>query len=98
MNDEDLQLGLDVQRVLNRAVRPLLNIDAGDIEILDVADGHVELAFLGSCSRCVFRANCANYTVVERLRTRFADRGATFSVRGVPTPVPSLATSGPEPR
>jgi Fe-S cluster biogenesis protein NfuA len=86
MQQSDLDLGLAVQEELNSTIRPLLGIDAGDIEIQSVESGHVELALLGSCSRCIFRANCASYTVLERLEERFEDRGATFHVQGHDVP------------
>ena len=84
MNQADLELGLDVQRVLNSTIRPLLNVDAGDAEITEVVDGRVTIALLGSCSRCIFRASCAAYTVIGRLEEKLPDRGATFTVAGVP--------------
>lgn len=85
MHQADLELGLDVQRILNSTIRPLLNVDAGDAEVTDVVDGHVSLTLLGSCSRCLFRASCAAYTVVDRLDQQLAGRGATFTVAGVPS-------------
>jgi len=78
----DLELGLDVQRLLNSTIRPLLNIDAGDAEVTSVVDGHVTITLLGSCSRCLFRGSCATYTVLDRLEQQLGDRGATFAVAG----------------
>jgi Fe-S cluster biogenesis protein NfuA len=80
----DLELGLDVQQILNTTIRPLLNVDAGDAEITSVVDGHVTIALLGSCSRCVFRASCAAYTVMDRLEQGLGERRATFAVAGTP--------------
>jgi Fe-S cluster biogenesis protein NfuA len=80
----DLELGLEVQQILNSTIRPLLNVDAGDAEIASVVDGHVTIALLGSCSRCVFRASCAAYTVMDRLEHGLGRRAATFSVAGTP--------------
>lgn len=85
MHEADLELGLDVQRVLNTTIRPLLNVDAGDAEITEVVDGRVTITLLGSCGRCLFRASCAAYTVVARLEQTLGDRGATFTVAGVPS-------------
>lgn len=82
----DLELGLDVQRLLNSTIRPLLNVDAGDAEVTSVVDGHVTITLLGSCSRCLFRASCATYTVLDRLEQKLGDRGATFAVAGNSTP------------
>lgn len=85
MQQEDLELGLDAQRVLNSTIRPLLNIDAGDAEVTEVSGGHVRITLLGSCGRCAFRLSCAAYTVVDRLEEALGDRGATFEVTGVPS-------------
>lgn len=85
MQQSDVELGLDVQRVLNSTIRPLLNVDAGDAEVTEVTDGRVTITLLGSCSRCAFRASCAAYTVVGRLQEALASRGAEFEVAGVPS-------------
>jgi Fe-S cluster biogenesis protein NfuA len=82
MRPADLELGLDTARLLNTTVRPLLNVDAGDIEVTSVVDGHVTLTLLGACSRCVFRAACVNYTVLDRVEQHFDGRDATFEVAG----------------
>ena len=80
----DVELGVDVQRTLDARVRPLLNVDAGDIEIVGVHDGHVQLELLGACSRCLLKLGCQVEMVLPVLRDRFADRDARFSIRGVP--------------
>jgi Fe-S cluster biogenesis protein NfuA len=82
MLQSDLELGLDVQRLLNSTIRPLLNVDAGDAEITSVVDGHVTITLLGSCGRCLFRASCASYTVLDRLENTLGDRG-TYAVTGI---------------
>jgi Fe-S cluster biogenesis protein NfuA len=82
MLQSDLELGLDVQRLLNSTIRPLLNVDAGDAEITSVVDGHVTITLLGSCGRCLFKASCASYTVLDRLENTLGDRG-TYAVAGV---------------
>jgi len=84
MQRADLELGLEVQRTLNSRIRPLLNVDAGDIEIVEVQDGHVRLELLASCSRCLLKLGCQAEMVLPVLRERFADQGATFAIKGVP--------------
>jgi Fe-S cluster biogenesis protein NfuA len=84
VNQADLELGIEVQQLLNTTIRPLLNVDAGDAEIISVVDSHVTIALLGSCSRCVFRASCAAYTVMDRLEQGLEGRPATFAVAGTP--------------
>jgi Fe-S cluster biogenesis protein NfuA len=83
LSPADLALGLEVQRALDRAVRPLLNVDAGDVEISAVRDGRVELTLLGSCGRCAFKPACVVNRVLPVLEERF---DAHFDVRGVPRP------------
>ena len=40
-----------VERVINR-IRPAVQMDGGDIELVDVVDGLVKLRLVGSCSGC----------------------------------------------
>jgi Fe-S cluster biogenesis protein NfuA len=90
----DLELGLEVQQILNSTIRPLLNVDAGDAEIVSVVDGHVTIALLGSCSRCVFRGSCAAYTVMDRLE-QLGGRAASFAVAGTPVNREAARLLGP---
>jgi len=42
-----------IEDVLDRKVRPYLQIDKGDIELLDVSeDGIARIRFLGACCTC----------------------------------------------
>ena len=40
-----------VEQVINR-IRPAVQMDGGDIELIDVIDGLVMLRLVGSCSGC----------------------------------------------
>jgi Fe-S cluster biogenesis protein NfuA len=40
-----------VEKVINR-IRPAVQMDGGDIELIDVVDGLVKLRLVGSCSGC----------------------------------------------
>ena len=40
-----------VENVINR-IRPAVQMDGGDIELVDVVDGLVKLRLVGSCSGC----------------------------------------------
>ncbi len=40
-----------VEQVINR-IRPAIQADGGDVEIVDVRDGVVKLRLTGSCSGC----------------------------------------------
>ena len=40
-----------VEQVINR-IRPAVQMDGGDIELVDVVDGVVKLRLVGSCAGC----------------------------------------------
>ena len=40
-----------VEKVINR-IRPAVQMDGGDIELIDVENGWVKLRLVGSCSGC----------------------------------------------
>lgn len=40
-----------VEQVINR-IRPAVQMDGGDIELVDVVDGMVKLRLVGSCAGC----------------------------------------------
>lgn len=40
-----------VEQVINR-IRPAVQMDGGDIELIEVVDGLVKLRLVGSCSGC----------------------------------------------
>ena len=40
-----------VERVINR-IRPAVQMDGGDIELVDVVDGIVKLRLVGACHGC----------------------------------------------
>ncbi len=40
-----------VEQVINR-IRPAVQMDGGDIELVDVVDGIVKLRLVGSCAGC----------------------------------------------
>ncbi len=40
-----------IERVINR-IRPAVQMDGGDIELVDVVDGLVKIRLVGSCQGC----------------------------------------------
>jgi Fe-S cluster biogenesis protein NfuA len=42
----------EVERVLDDLVRPALQSDGGDIELVDLVGGEVHVRLVGSCSSC----------------------------------------------
>jgi len=45
----------DIERVLEE-IKPYLQADGGDVELVSVEEGVVKVRFLGGCSGCPFRA------------------------------------------
>jgi Fe-S cluster biogenesis protein NfuA len=41
-----------IQAILDQEIRPALQRDGGDIELLDVTDGVVKVKLRGACSGC----------------------------------------------
>ena len=42
----------EVQEVIEKQVRPALQSDGGDIELVDVEDGIVKVKLVGACAHC----------------------------------------------
>ncbi len=51
VNPRFVQMKDRVEQVINR-IRPAVQQDGGDIELVDVIDGLVKLRLVGSCSGC----------------------------------------------
>jgi len=43
-----------VEKVLNERIRPALQADGGDVELVDVEGGVVKVKLLGRCGGCPF--------------------------------------------
>jgi Fe-S cluster biogenesis protein NfuA len=41
-----------VQEIIENQIRPALQSDGGDIELVDVEDGIVKVRLVGACSHC----------------------------------------------
>lgn len=41
-----------IQEVIDNQIRPALQSDGGDIELVDVEDGIVKVRLVGACSHC----------------------------------------------
>jgi len=57
-----------IQEVIDREIRPILQHDGGDIELLDVVGARVQVAFRGHCAWCRTRDFTADRTIGARLR------------------------------
>ncbi len=83
MQKHEEDLAIHAQQVLNRNVRPLLNICAGDVEIVAVRERQVELALIGTCGRCMFKTNCVHNQIVPTLMSELGQPHESFKVHGV---------------
>lgn len=54
----------DIERVLEE-IKPYLQADGGDVELVSVEEGVVKVRFLGACAGCPFKAMTLK-TGVER--------------------------------
>ena len=65
-----------VERVINR-IRPAVQMDGGDIELVDVVDGIVKLRLVGSCS------GCPSSTMTLQMGIERAIRAEVPEIKGV---------------
>ena len=57
-----------VEEIINTDIRPMLQADGGDIELVDVDGTRVQVAFRGSCAWCRMRDYTMDGTVGAKLR------------------------------
>ncbi len=57
----------EVQKILNTRIRPALQMDGGDVELIEVDEetGHVKVALRGACAHCPY-STMTSLIVVER--------------------------------
>ena len=65
-----------VEQVINR-IRPAVQMDGGDIELVDVLDGIVRLRLVGSCS------GCPSSTMTLKMGIERAIRAEVPEIKGV---------------
>jgi Fe-S cluster biogenesis protein NfuA len=51
----DAELGNRVQGELDAAVRPMVQAHGGDVRVVDVVNGVVDVRFFGACAACELR-------------------------------------------
>ena len=70
-----------VEQVINR-IRPAVQMDGGDIELVDVVDGVVRLKLVGSCSGCPSSMMTLQQGIERAIRAEVPD---IKSVEAIPT-------------
>jgi len=68
MPSEDLQAR--VTRILAQEVKPILQMDGGDIEVIDINDGVVRVRLHGACGGCPTTIMAVIMSVEQELRKR----------------------------
>lgn len=69
----------NVARVLEE-IRPHLQADGGDVELVNVEEGVVKVKFLGGCSGCPFRAMTLQTGIERYLKERLPEVKEVISV------------------
>lgn len=70
----NLQKISSIQEVMDREIRPMLQKDGGDVELIDVVENRVIIAFRGMCAQCAVSQFTMTDVVQAKLR-EFVDGG-----------------------
>jgi Fe-S cluster biogenesis protein NfuA len=62
-----------IEEVINSEIRPALQADGGDIELVDVDGGVVKVRFLGACQGCPMAAMTLQMGVERKLKERIPE-------------------------
>jgi NifU-like protein len=62
------QLTKEIERVVEKVIRPRLALEGGDIEIVEIRDKKVFCRLLGVCAACVGAQQTLNFVVEDSLR------------------------------
>ena len=79
MHDEAVDMKTRVTTALDE-VRPALQMDGGDVELVSVEDGVVRVRLLGACGGCPMATMTLVGFVEERLRARVPEIRQVVSV------------------
>lgn len=75
----DLELGARVQDVLDQ-IRPHVQADGGDIELVDIVNGVVQIRLAGSCVGCMYSMMTLQAGVERMLKERVPEIKAVEAV------------------
>ena len=62
-----------VNAVIDERIRPVLQMDGGDIELKSIDDGVVLVTLKGHCSGCPSRRNTLNLGILDCLQEEFGE-------------------------
>ncbi len=82
MSTQDIQLEDTVTRVMEalESIRPFLNKDGGDIELIDIKDNKVYVKLLGNCSGCSLSTSTMKLGVENMIKQHAPEIEEVFSV------------------
>jgi len=61
-----------IESTIDKVIRPALNRDGGDIELIDVVDNKIKVRLTGACASCASSKMTLNNFVTEKLREKVA--------------------------
>ena len=62
-----------IRTVLNEDIRPALQRDHGDCELIDVDGNKVIIQFIGACSSCSFSGSTQNDFIEKTLKLKVSE-------------------------
>ena len=63
----------EIQQIIEEKIRPALQADGGDIELVDVEDGIVKVKLVGACAHCPSRSITLYEGVEKMLKQHIPD-------------------------
>ncbi len=69
-----------VEAVVNTDIRPMLNQDGGDMELVDIKDRNVYCRLVGACAGCPGAASTLKFMVEQMLKDRVDERIRVIAV------------------
>jgi Fe-S cluster biogenesis protein NfuA len=73
-----------VERLIATEMGPILAIDGGYVDLVNIDQLQIELEFRGSCGRCMTRHACAAELVIPALAAQLGHSALTVRVRNAP--------------
>ena len=70
----------DVERIINK-IRPSLQMDGGDIELVSVADGVVKVRLKGACQGCPMSRMTLSQGVEKAIKAEIPDIKSVVAVQ-----------------
>lgn len=77
------QLLLRIEEAL-RTIRPHLNVDGGDVELVDITDDmHVKIRWMGMCESCSMSDMTLRAGIAEAIRIQIPEIAGVEAVNGL---------------